>query len=445
LTSLADRIRGIVAPARPGVGLAPGESPPSGCGNDESVSRYPAPAGGELEPADLALLGGAWRGRCFVIERRWERSAAHGRQTIGALSERLNRSSRAASLFANGAETPFVFVDLETTGLNGGAGTHAFLVGCGWVTADGAFVTRQYLLTRFEDERQLLEAVSTELETAGALVSFNGKSFDAPLLESRFLFHRLEWTCGRVPHVDVLHPARRFWGPDADSAPRLDQESNCSLSSLERRLVGAGRNSDVEGYEIPSRYFRFVRSRDSRPLLAVLEHNRLDLLTLAALTSRLLHLAEIGPEAVGSAGEALALGRVYTRAGLDGRAREAFTRSIQMSRAPAGAFDAIRIEALRALAQALRRARKHDEAAACWQTLAETRGCPSHLAREAIEALAIHHEHRIRDLMAARTFALQALDGEQHPGRTRAVQHRLARLDRKLERRSRNLELLALV
>jgi uncharacterized protein YprB with RNaseH-like and TPR domain len=448
LTSLADRVREIVG--RPTVPVPAGSDsgipdPPLSDAASDNRDGQPANTwGANLESGDLAPLGGVWRDRCFVVERRWEPSVAHGRETIGTLAAALNRSARAAALFANAAQAPFVFVDLETTGLNGGAGTHAFLVGCAWFVPDGGFVTRQYLLTRFEDERPLLDAVSIELERAGALVSFNGKSFDAPLLESRFLFHRLEWTGARLPHVDVLHPARRFWGHDAGSAPFRFHDSSCSLSALERRLVGAGRNNDVDGFEIPSRYFRFVRSGDARPLVAVLEHNRLDLLTLAALTSRLLHLSEMGPEAADNAGEALALGRVYMRAGLQARAREAFARCIRMSRAPAGAFDAIRVDAVWALARALRRARHHGEAAAYWRTLLDTPGCPSHIAREAIEALAIHHEHRVRDLLTARAFALRSLENEQQPTRARAVEHRIARLDRKLERRSQNLELIDL-
>jgi uncharacterized protein YprB with RNaseH-like and TPR domain len=399
----------------------------------------------DLESCDLAALGGSWREQCYVIERRWEPCVAHGRDTIGALGECLRQSAGAASLFADAADAPFVFVDLETTGLNNGAGTHAFLVGCGWFTADGAFVTRQYLLTRFEDERPLLQAVSNQLEQAGALVSFNGKSFDAPLLETRFLFHRLEWFGGRVPHVDVLHPARRFWGHGAGPALTVHHDTACSLAALERRLVGAGRIGDVDGIEIPSRYFRFVRTGDARPLVAVLEHNRLDLLTLSALTSRLLHLSAIGPQAARTAGEALALGRVYMRAGLLGRASEAFMHSIGMSRAPEGAFDRIRIEALHALAQALRRGRRYREAAGCWRALADTCGCPPHIMHEAIEALAMHQEHRVRDLMTARALALQCLESEQNPTRTRGVRHRLGRLDRKLQRKNQNLELLALM
>src|SRR5213079_2321368 len=94
---------------------------------------------------------------------------------------------------------------------SGGAGTHAFLVGCGWFEADGGFLTRQFLMVRYSDERPLLATVAGELARAGALVSFNGKSFDAPVLETRYLFHRLDWIGGGMPHVDVLHPARRFW------------------------------------------------------------------------------------------------------------------------------------------------------------------------------------------------------------------------------------------
>src|SRR5207344_1330547 len=165
------------------------------------------------------VLGGAWREadgrRCFVVDRRWEPAALHGRERVGAVAERLERSAGEAPLFAGGAAArpPFVFFDLETTGLSGGAGTLAFLVGCGWFEPDGAFVTRQFLLARHADEPMLLEAVAAELARAGALVSFNGKSFDAPLLEGRYLFHRMVWSGRELPHLDVLHPARRFWKP----------------------------------------------------------------------------------------------------------------------------------------------------------------------------------------------------------------------------------------
>jgi hypothetical protein len=146
----------------------------------------------------------------------------------------------------------------------------------------------------------------------------------------------------------------------------------------------------------------------------------------------------VGPEGARTCAEALALGRIYGRGGDEVRARAAFTRAIQLSPAPPGAFDPLRIEALRGLALACRRVREFEAAAACWRQLADMRGCPPHILREATEALAIHHEHRIHDLATARLFALRSLESAQRPGCSRELQHRLERLDRKM--RVRTLE-----
>ena len=469
MSSLADRIRGIVAPRV--VGADPGVVGPAGSGacvgpKDVAQGFGPANAGGKTcatsTTADIAaILGGAWREadgrRCFVVDRRWEPWALHGRERIGALAERLDRAAGEAPMFTGGspARPPFVFFDLETTGLSGGAGTLAFLVGCAWFEADGSFVTRQFLLARHADERMLLEAVAAELARAGALVSFNGKSFDAPLLEGRYLFHRLAWRGREMPHVDVLHSARRFWKPRAGSPQGLRYDSDslvaqafrpartgesCSLQALERQIVGARRTGDVPGFEIPARYFQFVRSGDAAPLEAVLEHNRLDLLTLAALTARLLHMTRIGPDATTDPREALALGHVYSRGGRESRARESYRRAIDRCRSPRGAFDPIRIDALRALALTCRRSRQHDEAACCWIELAEMRGCPPPIVREATEALAIHHEHRARDLTAAKAFVLRGLETGHGVGWANAARYRLARLERKIAGQSLKFE-----
>ena len=144
MSSLADRIRGIVrSDVAPGLGPASPVVEP----------QIPSP-----ESRDLSALGGEWRAGTFVVERRWEPSARYGREAVGMFAESLDEASSEAVLFAGGApaRAPFVFFDLETTGLSGGAGTHAFLFGCAWFDADGAFVTRQFLLTRFADERALL-------------------------------------------------------------------------------------------------------------------------------------------------------------------------------------------------------------------------------------------------------------------------------------------------
>jgi hypothetical protein len=468
LSSLADRIRGIVAP--PGVsGVAQGFSPADDAG-------LKACGTGDIDGGLEPILGGAWRHtdgrRCFVVDRRWDPSALHGRERVGALAERLEQAAGEAPLFTGGAHArpPFVFFDLETTGLSGGAGTLAFLVGCAWFERDGSFVTRQFLLARHADERMLLEAVAAEFARAGALVSFNGKSFDAPLLEGRYLFHRLSWAGGGVPHVDVLHPARRFWksaaarpfqghdrgvgvsAPEARrrASPELDGSSSerrresparhgegCSLQALERQILGARRVGDVPGFEIPGRYFQFVRSGDARPLEAVLEHNRLDLLTLAALTARLLHMTRTGPDAISDPREAFALGHVYARAGLGTRACDAFRHAADMTErsTATAAMTVLKSDALRALALTQRRSRQYADAAQCWRRLLELPGCPPEIAREAAGALAIHHEHRVRDLALARRFALGSLAAVTNglrPSLAQAVRHRLARIERKM-------------
>jgi uncharacterized protein len=432
LSTLSDRVRDVLAPGSARAG---------------SVKTIEPPA--DPESFELSALGGVWTKGCFVVDRLLNAGAAYGRETIGGVAASLDRSAGAASLFAAAAGAPFVFVDLETTGLSGGAGTHVFLFGCGWFTSDAGFATRQLLLTRFEDEPDLLQTAAAEIGRAGAVVSFNGKSFDAPVLETRFQFHRLEWDRARIPHIDVLHPARRFWpGSNPGITPAghtAGQRGDCSLVALEQRVGWISRSDDVPGFEVPGRYFRFLRTGDARLLAPVLEHNRCDLLTVAALLARLLHLSEMGARAAGSAAEALALGRLYIRAGFDDRAREAFMRCIEMSRASEGAYDPVRVDAMCALAQALRRSRCFDEAARWWQRLVDTRGCPQPVLREAIEALAIHHEHRVRDLATAKTLALRNLEGKPHPRRVHAVEHRVARLDRKLERRNQELGLFALL
>ncbi len=373
-------------------------------------------------------LEGQWRpldtGRTFVVERRLEAAEPYGRSTIGEIASRIAGGASDASILIDARPgSPFVFFDLETTGLSGGAGSFAFLVGCGWFDAGGAFVTRQYLLVRIADERPMLEAVAADLERAGVLVSFNGKSFDVPVLETRYALHRLDVRLlDRAVHFDVLHPARRFWSVTEDAAGR-----SCSLSSLEEQILRVRRRGDVGGAEIPWRYFQFIRSGDAAPLGAVLEHNRLDLVSLAGLTARLLELAAVGADAAWNAREMLALGRAYARAGREALARETLERVVRCA-----SDAATSMEARRWLAIGARRSRRHEEAARHWHAIVNTAGCPAPLAREASEALAVHHEHRVHDLGKARTYALKSLVGSGRPAWTEAARYRLARLERKM-------------
>ena len=330
-----------------------------------------------------------------------------------------------------------MFVDLETTGLSGGAGTVAFLVGCGWFDV-GAFQVRQFLLTSYASERALLDAVASCFDAASLLVTYNGKTFDVPMMETRWMFHRMRMPLESVRHFDMLHPARRLWRnrDDARATTSVDADAGgCRLSTLERVLCDVTRVGDVPGMEIPSRYFRFLRTGDARPLEPVLEHNRLDLISLAAVSAHAVQLVAEGPGRCRDAAEAVALGKVYERAGCIDRAIDAFRKAADE---PTASVD-VRAEAIYRLGLRLRRERRYADAADCWRRLMEMKDSRygkrstllGPLRQYAAEALAIHHEHRERDYEGARELTLQLLDESDED----ATRHRLARLDRKLAKK----------
>jgi uncharacterized protein YprB with RNaseH-like and TPR domain len=369
-------------------------------------------------------------GRVLVIDRRYESDRYHGTRRVGECEVADDEYLR---LLDPGLPPPdgvgerTLFVDLETTGLSGGAGTVAFLVGVGWFDL-GAFQVRQFLLTSYASERALLAAVADCFDAARVLVTYNGKTFDVPVMETRWLFHRLPLPLESVRHFDMLHPARRLWRGRVGAS--ADGEGGCRLSTLERVLCGVRRVGDVPGMEIPSRYFRFLRTGDARPLEPVLEHNRLDLISLAAVAARALELAAGGAGACLDAAEALALGRVYERAGAVEGALACYSRVCGDRSAPAEVV----AEALYYRGVRLRRERRFDEAAEAWRALLDVQGRSEllrTLRRCATEALAVHHEHRERDYEMARELARTLLEDVSAGNRDRA-RHRVARLDRKI-------------
>jgi len=395
---------------------------------DEDLQYEIERSGGPSGPPDAAdILDGEWResrGRKFlVVDRRFAPGYRHGRLCVADCVPPWPRFEL-LSTGGSGTRPPLtidriLFLDLETTGLAGGAGTYAFLVGCGWFEPPaplastgpaGSFRTRQFFLADFAAERALLESVTQLADDFSCVVTYNGKTFDLPLMETRFALQRMDTPFAEVAHVDLLHPARRMWRQD---------DVECRLTFLEQALCGHEREGDVPGFEIPSRYFRYVRSGDARPLQAVLEHNRLDIVSLAMLTARASQLLDEGPSAATTPREAFGMGCLYERAGLLEEALASFRRSRT-------------VEGERASAVLLRRLRRYEEAAAAWRELLARRNCPPGYVREATEALAVHHEHRVRDLETARGFALQALPLQATAARQDAVKYRLARLDRKL-------------
>ena len=211
-------------------------------------------------------------------------------------------------------------------------------------------------------------------------------------------------------------------------------QGGCCLATLEQTLCGHVREGDVPGFEIPSGIFSScalatrARSRAcSSTTGSTCWHSR-------CMTAHASQLLDEGPAAARTAREALGLGRLYERAGMTVEACACYSRALELpGDVPATA------DALRAYAVLSRRARRYEDAAGAWRRLLGLRRCPATIAREAMEALAVHHEHRARDLREARRLALQSLQFNITVPRQRAVQHRLARLDRKLgARRSRH-------
>ena len=453
--SLAARIQEILknreTPAQ--AGGAPNRPAPRVAEGDEEAVFAARCAAAEASAGVLDVLGataldGA-HGPCVVVDRHYPASQAHGHQPIdrylsaaraslGALPWFLDRYDPVAAGLDAGVRPRLVCFDLETTGLSGGAGTYAFLVGFGYFDEDG-FRTRQFFLRGYGEERALLHAVEEEIASVGSgdrtvLVTYNGRAFDVPLIDTRYQMHRLRPPFGKLPHVDMLFPARRLWKSRAravslsDSAP-----GSCALTAIERDILGLHRQDDVPGWEIPSRYFGYTRTGDARGLAAVLEHNRLDLVSLGAVAAVILEMAGTGASVMRERHYHLAVGRLSESLGRLDEAERCFEAAAVADGTLNRELDAtIRADALHWLALHRRRARRFDAAAEAWLELSRIPGIDPGLRREALEALAVHHEHRAKNLEQAREFALSALQLADDARRVDEVRHRLGRLSRKL-------------
>ena len=201
-------------------------------------------------------------------------------------------------------ERKLLFLDTETTGLSGGAGTLAFEIGLGFIDARGMDI-RQYVMRDYGEESAMLAEIASLLPRFDTLVTFNGKSFDIPLLESRMVMHRIRVHLTDWPHLDLLHACRRVY------KLRLGR---CSLSALEEAVLGESRTDDLPGAQVPQRYFDYLRTREFALLEDVLRHNRQDVESLASLTGHLCS-AFREPEQLAHAEDAFCVGRTLLRGG----------------------------------------------------------------------------------------------------------------------------------
>jgi uncharacterized protein len=266
-----------------------------------------------------------------------------------------------------------LFLDTETTGLAGGTGTLPFLAGLGWLEPDGGFAVEQLFCREPCEEKAQLHLLAAHLASATALVTFNGRAFDMPLVNTRFVMNRMRNPGAGLPHLDLLLVARRVFG--ARLADR-------SLGNLESAVLGFERVGDIPGSAIPGVYADYLRGGPTEPIEAVLEHNALDLVALAALGA-VLERMYLDPEAVEHALDHLGL------------------------------------------ASAAIRAKEHAAAEAHLGLAEGAKGARSHLA------LAKHYEHKERNYERALEHARECAQAEGEEGAAR----RIARLERKISRR----------
>ena len=306
-----------------------------------------------------------------------------------------------------------IFLDTETTGLAGGAGTYIFLVGVGYFEGD-QFCVRQYFMRDFNEERALLSAVNELLSKYEAIVSYNGKTFDIPLIQSRFIMSGMKLNLKNPGHFDLLYPARRLW------KRRLE---NCSLSTVERDILGVIREDDVPGYLVPEIYFRYLKTKDARALKQVFEHNLQDILSLVALVSRMCFLVEDPLNNTEYGMDIFSIGKMFDEEKRYDQSTHYYTEALKHNLAEEEILEILRLSSF-----AYKRQGKWGEAEKIWKEIIEK-------SREYIyypyEELAKYYEHYLRDYQKAETVVEEALNIEENIFQREKLQHRLNRIKRK--------------
>jgi uncharacterized protein YprB with RNaseH-like and TPR domain len=340
-------------------------------------------------------------------------------------------SSRALRLIAPGSVDAicdirqWLFLDTETTGLAGGTGTYAFLIGLGWWEEEG-FVVEQYFMRDYSEEPSLLLEVLERLDQRRVLVTFNGKSFDWPLLQTRFQMARTGAVQEPMAHLDLLHPARRIW--------RLSLKS-VALTQLEHYVLQLDRGQDIPSEIIPQRYFDFLRGSPAEAMAEVFRHNQLDLCGLASLALRICNILENPESSACGAGELFGISRMLQRRGDNSSAARIYQKALEE-----GLPEAAEQVAQRELAFMAKRGRNFGLSNALWEKLL---GDTAEGLR-AYEQLAIYYEHHAALPQKAAALSREALVKLQESFRSgrmpshkyqqwhASFQHRLSRLTVKM-------------
>jgi len=383
----------------------------------EPAPAKPAPSNPGRFIEDL-LTGEVVRtahGEHFEAEKLWERHRRHGSVDIADLAglpeDLLDSLSGGAIARAHPAK--WAFLDTETTGLAGGTGTYAFLIGVGSIAAEG-FRLRQFFMRDYGEEESLLARLSEHLAQFDVLITYNGKAYDQPLLETRFRMSRALHPFDRLEHLDLLFGARRLW--------KLRLES-CRLMDLEYQILGVERHGDLPGEMIPYYYFDYLRSQQAFRLVPIFHHNAIDILSLACLTA-IVPLAFRAPESVAfrHGADLIGLARWLLAAGRDEEALRMFRRAVDLGLPDPVLFKTLWDAAL------LEKRLGHTEAARTG--FAELVASRNPYRARAYEELAKHYERCERDYAAALEMTRGALALDDTPQLRRRQERLTARLSK---------------
>ncbi len=387
------------------------------------------PAGRVLKPgllqSDRLLreLGGEMRvnslGRHMVVQRFYPQPSA-GELRIQALRF---LAPGATDLIADPGR--WLFLDAETTGLAGGTGTYAFLVGLAW-WEEGRFAVEQYFMSDHGEEPSLLLGLLDHLARRPVLVTFNGKSFDWPLLQTRFQITRVGKVRQPPVHLDLLYPARQLW--------RLRLKS-VALTQLESHVLGLNRGQDIPSEAIPQSYFDFLRGGPPEAMTEVFRHNRLDLCGLAFLALRICRILADPENSDCCPEELFGVSRLLQSRGEEHLAERTYRKALG-----GGLPESARQIAQKELAFLAKRRRDYAASNAFWEELAGS----TELGLAAYEQLAVYYEHYARLPGKAAVLAREALVKLQEAFHGRRInppkymqlhakfRHRLARLNARI-------------
>ena len=360
-------------------------------------------------------------GSLFSLGHSYSQDYLHGRQPV--LPQHpicgLARWSRVPELEQKSLDQ-FIFLDTETTGLSGGTGTMAFMVGVARFHKD-SLAMEQFFLRNPAEEAALLAGLEEFCDGMAAVVTYNGKSFDIPILNTRYILQGFTSPFEDLPHLDLLHLTRRIW------RARLEQ---CNLGNIEQQILQLHRAGDeVPGYLVPEYYAQYLHDGDAEPLRGIFYHNEQDVLSLAALFALFADMLD-APTAWenSSAKDLTSLGHLLERMGEVDSAVSLYQKGAQAAESAR-----TKLEPLLAQAKLHKRHGEYSRALPLWEQAAADGSL------EALEELAKYYEHNAHQLEKALDYTNQALQRletfSESAETTQAFRHRQKRLTAKLQRR----------